>query len=167
MNQTKTTSENGNNHRAADVDVLADDQQSPGAFYDPGNPLFAPPKEIDKAKPKAGKRRLITLCFVFVLLSGGGLALYQLLKVNRVNVKVQADSRRDAQNPNTKGDSKSSENSLSTEAVNITRTALGSDNATPSNSSTPSAPPTLSQPGSTGYVPMVLPNLSGTVNPLR
>jgi hypothetical protein len=165
MNQTKTTSDNGNNHRAAVVDVLADDQQATGVFYDPSNPQFAPPKEIDKAKRKAGKRRLITLCIVFVLLSGGGLALYQLLKVNRVNVKVQADSRRDTQSLNTKGDSKTSENSLSTEAANITRTALGSDNATSGNSSTPSATPTLSQPGFPGSVPLVLPSLSGTVNP--
>ncbi len=165
MNQTKTSSENGNNHRAAGVDVLEGDQQSTSAFYDPSNPLFAPPKQIDKAKQKTRKRKLIILCFVFVLLAGGGLALYQLLKVNRVNVKVQADSRRDAQNPKTKGDSKSSENSLSTEAVNITRTALGSDNATPGNSSTPSATPTLSQLNSTGSAPLFLPSLSGTVNP--
>jgi hypothetical protein len=166
MNQTQTTSDNGNNHQATGVDVLADDQQSTGAFYDPSNPLFAPPREIDKTKQKAGKRRLITLCFVFVLLSGGGLALYQLLKVNRVNVKVQADPRQDAQNPNTKGDSKSSENSLSTEAVNITRTALGSDTATSGNSSTPSTTPTLAQPGFPESVPLVLPSLSGTVTPL-
>lgn len=163
MRQTKTTSDNGNNHRATGVDVLADDQLSTGAFYDPSNPLFAPPKEIDKTKQKAGKRRLITLCLVFVLISGGGLALYQLLKVNRVNVKVQADSRHYTQNLNTKGDSKTSENSLSTEAVNITRTALGSD--TSGNSSASSATPTLSQPVLPGSIPLVLPSLSGTVNP--
>jgi hypothetical protein len=163
MNQTKTTSDNGNNHRAAGVDVLAEDQ-SVDAFYDPSNPLFAPPKEIDQAKRKTGKRRLMTLCIVFVLLSGGGLALYQLLKVNRVNVKVQTDPRQDAQDLNTKGDSKSSENSLSTEAVNITRTALGSDTATSGNSSKPSTTPTLAQPGFPGSVPLVLPSLSGTVN---
>ncbi len=54
MNQTQTTSDNGNNHRVAGVDVLADDQQAAGAFYDPSNPLFAPPKETDKTKRKAG-----------------------------------------------------------------------------------------------------------------
>lgn len=82
-----------------------------------------------------------------------------------MNVKAQADLRHDEQNLKTKGDSKTSENSLSTDAVNITRTALGSDNATSGSSSTPSATPTLSQPGSTGSVPLVLPSLSGTVNP--
>jgi len=165
MNQTKTSSDNGNNHRATGIDVLEDDPQSTSAFYDPSNPLFAPPKQIEQTKQKARKRKLIILCFAFVLLASGGLALYQLLKINRVNVKVQADTRHDSQNPNTRRDSQSSENSLSTEAVNITRTALGSDNATPGNSSTPSATPTLSQPGSNGFVPLVLPNLSGTVNP--
>ena len=65
MNQTKPSSENGNNHRAASVDVLEDDQQSTSAFYDPSNPLFAPPKQIDKTKHKTRKRKLIILCFVF------------------------------------------------------------------------------------------------------
>ena len=165
MSQTNTFPGNGNNHRAAVIDVVEDDQQSASTFYDPSNPLFAPPKQIDKAKKNSRKRKLIIFCFIFVLLVGGGLALHQLLRVNRVNVKVQADTRRDAQNAKARGDSKSSENSLSTEAVNLTRQALGSDSVTPGNTSTPSATPTLSQPNFTGSVPLALPNLSETVNP--
>lgn len=166
MSQTNAFPGNGNSHRAATIDdVVEDDQQSASAFYDPSNPLLAPPKQIDKAQKNSRKRKLIIFCFIFVLLVGGGLALHQLLRVNRVNVKVQADTRRDGQNAKARGDSKSSENSLSTEAVNLTRQALGSDSVTPGNTSTPSATPTLSQPNFTGSVPLALPNLSGTVNP--
>ncbi len=162
MNQTKPSSENGNNHRAASVDVIEDDQQSTSAFYDPSNPLFAPPKQIDKAKHKTRKRKLIILTLVFVLLAGGGLALYQLLNVNRVNVKVQADARHDAQTAKSKSDSKGSENSLSADAVNITRAALGADSTTPTSSNTPSPTPTPSQPNSTSSVSVALPSLSAT-----
>lgn len=165
MSQTNTFPGNGNNHRAAVIDVVEGDQQSANAFYDRSNPLLAPPRQIDKAKQKNRKRKLIILCLVFVLLAGSGWALYRLLKVDHVNVKVQADARRDAQNAKAKGDSKSSESSLSTEAVNITRTALGSDNAPLGNTGTPSATPITSELNSTASAPLVLPSLSGTVNP--
>lgn len=164
MNQRNAFSGNGDNHRAASVDVREDDQQSTSTFYDPSNPDFAPPKQVDQTKQKNRKRKLIVSCFVFLLLAGAGLALYQLLKVNRVNVKVQADPRADARSTKAKGDSVGSENSLSAEAVNITRAALGSDTTSPGDNSTPSATPTLSL-NSAGSVPLVLPSLSGTVNP--
>jgi len=39
MSQTKTLTENGNHHRPA-VDVLDDNQQSNGTFYDSNNPTL-------------------------------------------------------------------------------------------------------------------------------
>lgn len=163
MSQTNNFHGNDKSPRAAVIDFVDDDQQPDSAFYDPDNPMLAPPKQIDKTKKTSRKRRLIIFCFICVLLVGGGLALNQLLAVNRVNVKVQADTRRDAQNA--KGESNSSESSLSTEAVDITRQALGSDTSTPGNTSTPSATPSLSQSSISESTPLALPNLSGTVNP--
>src|SRR5437870_13839268 len=96
MNQPNTSSENGNSHRHA-VDVLNEKPHSNSTFYDPSNPLLALPKQIDETKQKSRKRKLIILCFVFVLMALSALALHRLLKVNHVNVSVQADTRHDAE----------------------------------------------------------------------
>ena len=64
-------------------------------------------------------------------------ALHHLLKVNRVNVKVQADARHDAQSAKTKEDSKGSDNSSSVEAIKLARQALGSDSPTKQRLSVP------------------------------
>src|ERR1700682_852827 len=127
MYQPNSSSENGNNHRPA-VDVLDDNPQSSNTFYDPSNPLLAPPKQVDETKQKSRKRKLIIVCFVFVLLAGSAFALHRLLKVNRVNVSVRAtDTRHDAQSAKTKEESKGSDNSSSVEAIRLARQALGSD----------------------------------------
>src|SRR6266496_1885028 len=114
MNQTNTYPGNGNHHRPA-VDVLEDNQESTPSFYDPSNPLLAPPKQMDKANQKRRKRRLIIVLFVFVVLAGCGLFLYRSLRVNRVNVTVQADARRDSQSAKNKGDARNSDNNVSNE----------------------------------------------------
>ena len=165
MTQTNTLPDNGNHHRPA-VDVLEDDQQSSGTFYDPSNPVLAPPKQMDMAKQTTRRRRLIISCLVFVMLAGGSLILYRLTRVNRVNVKVQADARHDAQSAKNKADYKGSENNLSTEAVNLARQALGSDDGTTNNGSSTSATPTPTpspQEDSTGSTTVRIPSMSGTV----
>src|SRR5258708_19689985 len=101
MSQSNTSYENGNSHRPA-VDVLNENPHSNSAFYDPSNPLLAPPKQLDETKPKSRKRKLIILCFVFVLLAGSAFALYRLLKGNRVNASVQANTLHNAQTAKTK-----------------------------------------------------------------
>ena len=164
MSQTKTLTENGNHHRPA-VDVLDDNQQSNGIFYDSNNPALAPPKEIDTAKQKNRKRRLIISCLVFVMLAGGSLILYRLTWVSRVNVKVQADARHDATIAKTKADPKGSDN-LSVEAVKLAREALGSDGDTTNNASSTSATPTPTpspQENSNDSTTVRPPSMSGTV----
>src|SRR5438132_14197841 len=101
MTQTNTYPGNGNHHRPA-VDVLEDNQEPKTTLYDPSNPLLSPAKEIHKAKQKSRKRRLIIFAFLFVVLAGGAFFLYPSLRVNRVNVTVQAETRRDAQNARNK-----------------------------------------------------------------
>lgn len=161
MNQPNTSSENGNSRRSA-VDVLNENPQSSSTFYNPSNPLLAPPKQLDETKQKSRKRKLIILCFVFVLLAGSGFALHRLLKVNRVNVSVQADTRHDAQSAKTKEDSKGSDNSSSVEAIRLARQALGSDSPTNNGSASPTPTPSP-QENSPESTTVGLRSLSGTI----
>jgi len=161
MNQPNTSSENGNSHRSA-VDVLNENPQSSSTFYDPSNPLLSSPKQLDETKRKSRKRRLIILCFVFVLLAGSGFALHRLLKVNRVNVSVQADTRHDAQSAKTKEDSKGSDNNSSVEAIRLARQALGSDSPTNNSSASPTPTPSP-QENSPESTTVGLRSLSGTI----
>ena len=161
MNQPNTSSENGNSHRPA-VDVLNENPHSNSRFYDPSNPLLAPPKQLDETKQKSRKRKLIILCFVFVLMAGSAFALHRLLKVNRVNVSVQADTRHDAQSAKTKEDSKGSDNNSSVEAIRLARQALGSDSPTNNGSASPTPTPSP-QENSTESTTVGLRSLSGTI----
>jgi hypothetical protein len=160
MAQTTTSVSNGNHHHRPAVEVLEDNQRSGSTFNDASNPDLAPPKEIDKTKRKGRKRRLIIVCFVFAVIAGSAFFLYRSLRVNRVNVSVQAEARRDAQSAR-KGDSKNTENDASTEAINLARRALGTDNATTGNSGVPSPTPTPSHDRTNGSMPDVA-NLAGT-----
>jgi len=161
MSQSNTSSENGNSHRPA-VDVLNENPHSNSAFYDPSNPLLAPPKQLDETKPKSRKRKLIILCFVFVLLAGSAFALYRLLKVNRVNVSVQADTRHDAQSAKSKEDSQGPDNNSSVEAIRLARQALGSDSPTTNGSASPTPTPSP-QDNSNESTTVGLRSLSGTI----
>jgi len=158
MSQPNTSSENGNSHRPA-VDVLNENPHTNSRFY---NPLLAPPKQLDETKQKSRKRKLIIVCFVFVLLAGSAFALHRLLKVNRVNVSVQADTRHDAQSVKTKEDSKGSDNNSSVEAIRLARQALGSDSPTNNGSASPTPTPSP-QDNSTDPTTVGLRSLSGTI----
>jgi hypothetical protein len=141
-------SETNGNRRRLSVDVIENDMQDEsGTFYDPTNPVFAPPKQSDTNNKKARKRKLIGWCFVLFLIAGGALALYLLLRVNHVNVRVQADPRREPLSAKTEPSRTPSENGLSAEAINIARQAIGNDVATATNANpipSPNASPTVS-----------------------
>jgi len=162
MTQTNTHPGNGNHHRPA-VDVLEDNQEPKTTLYDPSNPLLAPPKQIDKANQKSRKRKLVILCFIFIVLAVSGFFLYRSLRVNRVNVTVQADGRRDSQSARNKGESKNSDNNVSNEAIDLARRALGSDNTHVGNVGTPSPTPSPSLEKSDVSIPEVVPSLAVTM----
>jgi hypothetical protein len=84
--------------------------------------------------------------------------LFLLLRVNRVNVRVQADARPDSQNAKPKTDSANSENGLTAEAINIARNASGTDTAIPTASPGASPAPSPSMVANNGR------NLSFTLN---
>jgi hypothetical protein len=143
--------QNNGNHRLAAVDVIDEEVASErinGNFYDANNPELKPAKALDVTKKKGWKRKLVAWCFVLLLIGGGAMALYLLLRVNRVDVKVQADSRRDLQSSKPSTNASNPDNNLTAEAINIARSASGTDsNATPSAS--PSAAP-MSSPTPSG-----------------
>jgi hypothetical protein len=152
--------QNGNHDHVAVVDVIDEDTQQhekAATFYDPSDPVLKPAKQLE-ARPKKGwKRRLISWSLVLLLIGGSAVALYQLLKVNRVNVKVEADSHRELQNAKTKTDS-NSENGLTADAINIARAATGTDstrsndvNPVPSPSASPTPSPSPNSNVRTNY----------------
>jgi hypothetical protein len=137
--------QNGKHGNLAAVDVLAAEPQTEStAFFDSNSPLLKPAKEDDKSKTRSWKRRLVGWLFVLLLIAGGAIALYLLLRVNRVNIKVQADSARDSQKTKAKEDGSKSENDLTADAINIARSATGIDTATlhnPNATASPNASP--------------------------
>ncbi len=138
--------QNGKHGNLAAVDVLDEENQQtePTTFDDSKSPLLKPAREEDKTKRRSWKRRLVRWSFVLFLIAGGAFALYFLLRVNRVNVKVQADSPRDSQKTKAKDEATKAENDLTADAINIARSATGIDNATthnPNGSASPNPSP--------------------------
>ena len=165
MSQSRNRINGNGSNRTSSIVIDDDPQQEPAtAFFDPTNPVFAPPLQVDAGKKKRAKRRLVTLSFVVLLVLGGVGVLYLLLRVNRVNVKVQADARRDSQgNAPAKPDSRNSETGLTADAINIARQELGTDaESRPAPSPSPGVSPAAYPSPSTGVV--WRPNLSATDN---
>jgi hypothetical protein len=156
---------NNGNHRMAGVDVIEDNrspEQITSTFYDSNNPELKPPKQINVSRWKGWKRKLMGWCFVLLLIFAGAVALYLLLRVNRVDVKVQADSRRGAQSTTPNANSSNPDNTLTAEAINIARSASGSDNSAVNAS--PSASPSTSASPSPSPIGNVRTNYSFTGN---
>ncbi len=134
---------NGNHQNVALLDVVEDEtpETQTGPFYDSNNPVLKPAKAVEAGNRKTWKRKLIGWGFLLLLVGGAAIALYLLLRVNRVPVRVQADSRRDPQSAKSKTDVNNSENGLTSDAINIARA--------PSTITTQTASPTSSSAAST------------------
>jgi hypothetical protein len=116
---------------------------------DPNNPALQPATDPDTKKKKTWKRKLIVWSVILLLIGAGVGALYLLLRVQRVNVTVNADSRKNTPNTKPRTEVTNSESGLTAEAINIARNAAGLDaNAQPVNSASPVPSPSPS-PGPT------------------
>lgn len=157
--------QNNGNHRLSAVELIETDDTSreqTTSFYDSTVPELKPAKPIDTTRKKSWKRKLIGWSFILLLIGGGAIALYLLLRVSRVDVKVQADSRRDAQGTKPSANPANSENTLTAEAINIARSEIGPDsNASNAN---PAASPNSSPQVSPTPPLMVRTNYSYTGN---
>jgi hypothetical protein len=114
------------------------------SFLDSNSPEFSPPKETATNKKKPWKRKLIGWCFILLIIVAGVFALYILLRVKRVDVRVQADSQRASQTAKAEPSPKNSEGGLSAEAINIARAAVGPDATTVLNTASANASPSPS-----------------------
>jgi len=138
--------QNGKHRNVAVIETVDEETRADEAtsFYDTREPALKPAKELETKKRGNWKRKLVGWSFVLLLIAGGAVALYLLLRVNRVNVRVQADSPREAQSAKPKGEANSSENAVTAEAINIAREAAGLDSGAsrnPNASASPNASP--------------------------
>jgi cytoskeletal protein RodZ len=132
-----------------DGEHSADGNGTGGNVIDPNNPVLQPPKDTGANKNKAWKRKLIRWSVILLLVGAGIGALYLLLRVKRVNVTVNADSRKNAQSTKPQTEVTNSDSALTAEAINMARTAAGVDaNTQPVNSASPVPSPSPS-PGPT------------------
>src|SRR5262245_53484999 len=134
---------NGNHSRIAVADFI--DCETPASestiFDDPDEPVLKAAKQIVTGKGKSWKRSVIKWCFILLLIGSGAIALYLLVRVNRVPVKVQADaSSSEAQRNKARGEGNNSESNLTAEAITIARQASGND-ASAANNAQPNASP--------------------------
>lgn len=156
--------QNNGNHGLATVDLIDEDRSAEkiaNSSYDSSKPELKPPKQVAVNK-KGWKRKLLGWCFVLLLICGGAVALYLLLRINRVDVRVQADSRRGAQSPSPNPTANNPDNTLTAEAINIARSAGGAD--TNSVNAIPSASPHASPLPSASPVGILRTNYSFTGN---
>ena len=119
----------------------ADGNGAGGNVLDPSNPVLQPPKESDAKKKTAWKRRLIGWSVILVLIGAGLGALYLLMRAKRVNVTVNAESRRNTQSTKPQNEVTNSESALTAEAINLARNAAGADVNQPANSASPISSP--------------------------
>ncbi len=153
--------QNNGHHRLSAVEVIEEEvasEQTGTTFYDANSPEFRPAKQIDARRKKSWTRKLVGWSVLLLLICGAAVTLYLLLRVNRVNVRVQADARPDSQNAKPKTDSANSENGRTAEAINIARNASGTDTANPTASPVASPAPSPSMVANNGR------NLSFTLN---
>src|SRR5688572_16888360 len=131
---------------------LFDDSPDPDqkGFFDSNNPEFSPPKDNATQKKKPWKRKLIGWCFILLIIAAGVFVLYVLLRVKRVDVRVQADSQRTSQSAKADPSPNKSENGLSAEAINMTRQALGADPTPTPNTASNNASATASPSPTSG-----------------
>jgi hypothetical protein len=135
---------NRNNGRVS-IELVDDPPDRNGnSIFDSNSPEFSPPKETATNKKKPWKRKLIGWCLILLIIVAGVFALYILLRVKRVDVRVQADSQRASQTAKADPSPKNSEGGLSAEAINIAREAVGPDAATVPNTASANATPSPS-----------------------
>jgi hypothetical protein len=138
---------NQQNKGLSETTIVNDDHNANGNgvggdFLDPNDPILQAPKETDAKKRKTWKRKLIGWSVILLLIGAGVGALYLLVRVKRVNVTVNADSRTNAPSTKPRGEVANSDSHLTSEAINMARAAAGADaNTQPRSSASPDPSP--------------------------
>jgi hypothetical protein len=125
-----------------DDEDTVDGNGAGGNLHDTNNPVLQPPRETDTRRKKTWKRKLIGWSVILLLIGVGVGAFYLLMRANRVNVTVNAESRTNAQRTKPQTEVTNSDSHLTAEAINMARTAAGTDaNPQPVNAASPMASP--------------------------
>jgi len=125
----------------------ADANGAGGNLLDTNNPVLQPPKDPDTKTKKTWKRKLISWSAIVLLIGAGLGALYLFVRTQRVDVTVNADSRRNTQSPKPQTEVTNSDSGLTADAINTIRSAAGADaNTPPRNSGSPVPSPSPSPP---------------------
>src|SRR6185369_7406927 len=113
-NRSEVMKESNRNNGRVSIELVDDPpDRDRNSLLDSNSPEFSPPKETAINKKKPWKRKLIGWCFILLIIAAGVFALYILLRVKRVDVRVQADSQRTSQGAKTQPSPNNSENGLS------------------------------------------------------
>jgi len=145
--------QNGNHDHVAVVELADEKTNGNGkapAFYDPANPILKAANPVDTGQKKSWKRKLFSWSVALLFIAGIFVALYLLLRVNRVSVQVGTDSNREQTAVKSKTGSGNTENDLTAEAIEKARQAMGPDDQRSGNR-VPSPSPTSSPVPSPSY----------------
>ena len=116
-----------------------------GNVIDTNNPVLQPAKDPNAKKKSTWKRKLIGWSVILLLIGAGAGALYLLVRAQRVNVTVNAESRRNTQSTKPQSEVTKSDSALTAEAINIARKDAGVDvSPPPANSASPGPSPSPS-----------------------
>lgn len=157
--------QNGKHRNVAVVDPLANSADAT-ALYDLGDPVLQPPTETETKKRGGWKRKLIGWSFLLLLIGGGVVALYFLLRVNRVNVRVQ-DGQRETQPARPKTEGQESENAVTAEAIRMAREASGADAAITRDPNATASPNPSPTPPTQQYIKGPNLTFTGNTSPAR
>ena len=133
----------------ASGEYSADGNGAGGNLLDTNNPILQPPKDPDTKTKKTWKRKLIVWSVILLLIGAGVGALYLLVRTQRVNVTVNAESRKNTQTTKPQSEVTNSDTALTADAINMVRSAAGTDANTPPRNSASPVPSPTSSPGPT------------------
>src|ERR1700750_2924320 len=96
-------------------------------LLDPKNPILQPANDPGPRTKKSLKRKLIGWSVILLLIAAGVGAFYLVVRAKRVNVTVNAESRKNAQSTKSQSEVTNSDSALTAEAINLARNATGAD----------------------------------------
>src|SRR4051794_5109692 len=125
----------------------AEENGAGGNVIDLNNPVLQPPNDTYAKKKSTWKRKLIGWSILLLLICAGVGALYLLLRVKRVDVTVNANSRRHTPSLKPQSEVTQSDSSLTAEAIDIARQEVAANSQPGSSASpVPSPSPVPTQP---------------------
>jgi len=132
-----------NPNKGMDQNTMVDGEQGAngngagGELLDPKNPILQAANDPGPRTKKTWKRKLIGWSVILLLIAAGAGAFYLVVRAKRVNVTINAESRKNAQSMKSQSEVTKSDSALTAEAINLARNAAGADANQPATSASP------------------------------